>query len=119
MPRVGVLGLTFKENVTDLRNSRVPDIIYELRDYGVEVVVHDPLADPAEAEAEYGIHLVGWSDLGRVDGLVIAVPHQAFVALGTEELIRPLLANGRGVVMDVKGIVKKGMLPPAVHYWRL
>lgn len=119
MPRVGVLGLTFKENVPDLRNSRVPDIIYELRDYGVEVVVHDPLADPAEAEAEYGIHLVGWSDLGRADGLVIAVPHQAFVAMGTEELIRPLLANGRGVVMDVKGIVKKGMLPPAVHYWRL
>ncbi len=99
--RVAVLGLTFKENVPDLRNSRVPDIIHELRDYGVHVMVHDPMADASEAEAEYGIALVAWRDMPKVDGIVVAVGHQAFV------------------VIDVKGVIEPGSLPSHVRYWRL
>ncbi len=117
--RVAVLGLTFKENVPDLRNSRVPDIIHELTDYGVEVVVHDPLADPADAEAEYGIQLIPWNEIGTVDGLVVAVPHDAYAAMGTRELVKPVLAAGGGVVMDVKGILDRTLLPSPIHYWRL
>ncbi len=117
--RVAVLGLTFKENVPDIRNSRVPDIIHELMEYGMDVVTHDPLADPAEAEAEYGIQLVPWSKVGTVDGLVVAVPHDAFTAMGTEELVRPVLAAGRGVVIDVKGVLDRAMLPSTIRYWRL
>ena len=63
--KVAVLGLTFKENVPDLRNSKVPDIIQELREYGVQVLVHDPIAESEEAVDEYGIHLQQWNDLKR------------------------------------------------------
>ncbi|MDP3598456.1 MAG: nucleotide sugar dehydrogenase, partial [Nitrospirota bacterium] len=69
--KVAVLGLTFKENVPDLRNSKVPDIIQELREYGVQVLVHDPIAEPEEAVAEYGIHLQQWDDLKNVDGVIV------------------------------------------------
>ena len=80
--RVLVLGLTFKENTPDLRNSKVIDIVRELRDYGIEVDVHDPWADPEEAKAEYGIALVEAPDLGVYQGVVVAVAHQQFFALG-------------------------------------
>ncbi len=117
--RVAVLGLTFKANVPDLRNSRVPDIIQELRCYGVECVTHDPLADPAEAEAEYGIRPVKWEDIGAVDGLILAVPHTEYAALDAEDLVRPLIASGGGVLMDVMGAVNPRLLPDTIHYWRL
>ncbi len=117
--RVAILGLTFKENVPDLRNSRVPDIIHELVDYGIEVIVHDPLADPEEAEAEYGIRLVPWKDLPSVDGLVLAVGHRVFIEMGTRELIKPLNNATGGVLMDVKGILDPSSLPAKVQYWRL
>jgi UDP-N-acetyl-D-galactosamine dehydrogenase len=116
---VAVLGLTFKENVPDLRNSRVPDIIRELQEYGVQVLVHDPIADPAEAVAEYGIHLQSWSDLQHVDGLIIAVAHRAYVEMSPQELLRPLRNQQEGVVMDVKCVLDRATLPPSVLYWRL
>jgi len=71
--KVAVLGLTFKENVPDLRNSKFPDIIKELREYGVQVVVHDPIAEAEDAIAEYGIHLSEWDSIKNVEGVVLAV----------------------------------------------
>jgi UDP-N-acetyl-D-galactosamine dehydrogenase len=76
--RVNVLGLTFKEDCPDLRNSHVIDVIRELQDYGCEVTVHDPLADPQEAAHEYGARLVAWDQLPvTADALVCAVAHRA------------------------------------------
>ena len=117
--RVAVLGLTFKENVPDLRNSRVPDIVHELRDYGLQVIVHDPLAHPEEAMAEYNIPLVPWEQVKKVDGIVLAVAHQAYIAMGIHELMKPLNDLGSGVVVDVKGILSPRSLPATMKYWRL
>src|SRR5262245_5534223 len=84
--KVVVLGLTFKENVPDLRNSKVPDIIKELREYGVQVVVHDPIAEAEEAIAEYGIYLSEWGAIKNVDGVVLAVSHRAYREMGVAQL---------------------------------
>ena len=117
--KVAVLGLTFKENVPDLRNSRVPDIIQELREYGVQVSVHDPIAEPEEAVAEYGIHLQQWNDLKNVDGLVIAVAHRAYAEMGLQELLKPLRNQREGVVIDVKSLLDRAKLSSSLKYWRL
>lgn len=74
--KVGVLGLSFKENVRDLRNSRVPDIVRELQSFGVEVLVYDPVAEKAHAKHEYGIDLCDRKDLTNLDALIIAVSHE-------------------------------------------
>ncbi|TAL09349.1 MAG: nucleotide sugar dehydrogenase [Nitrospirae bacterium] len=116
--RVAVLGLTFKEDVPDVRNSRVPDIVRELKQYGVEVTVHDPLVESADAEREYGIGLAAWESLKNFDGLVLAVPHRAYREKGHAALLR-ILKGGSGVVMDVKGLLDPKALPADVSYWRL
>jgi UDP-N-acetyl-D-galactosamine dehydrogenase len=117
--KVAVLGLTFKENVPDLRNSKVPDIIQELREYGVQVLVHDPIADPEEAAEEYGIHLSKWGALKNVDGLVIAVAHRAYAEMGLQELLKPLRSQQEGVVIDVKCLLDRAKLSSSLKYWRL
>lgn len=117
--KVAVLGLTFKENVPDLRNSRVPDIIQELREYGVQVLVHDPIAEPKEAVAEYGIHLQSWNDLTNIDGLIIAVSHRSYAEMDLQELLKPLRSQQEGVVIDVKCLLDQAKLPPSLTYWRL
>src|SRR5678809_1642452 len=117
--RVAVLGLTFKENVPDLRNSKVPEIIQELREYGVQVSVHDPIAEPEEAVAEYGIHLQQWDELKNVDGLVIAVAHRVYVEMGLPDLLKPLRSQQEGVVVDVKCLLDQAKLPKTLKYWRL
>jgi len=117
--KVAVLGLTFKENVPDLRNSKVPEIIQELREYGVQVSVHDPIAEPEEAVAEYGIHLQQWNDLKNVDGLVIAVAHRTYTEMGLRELLKPLRNQQDGVVIDVKSLLDQTKLPKTLKYWRL
>jgi len=117
--KVAVLGLTFKENVPDLRNSKVPDIIQELREYGIQVSVHDPIAEPDEAVAEYGIHLQQWNDLKDVDGIVIAVAHRAYADMGLQELLKPLRHQQEGVVIDVKCLLDQAKLSPSLKYWRL
>jgi UDP-N-acetyl-D-galactosamine dehydrogenase len=117
--RVAVLGLTFKEDVPDLRNSRVPDIIRELREYGVQVVVHDPLAEREEAAAEYGIDLSGWDSLKGADGIVLAVAHRAYADMGSQKLLTLLRNQERGVVIDVKGVLDQTQLPKSFAYWRL
>jgi UDP-N-acetyl-D-glucosamine/UDP-N-acetyl-D-galactosamine dehydrogenase len=117
--RVNVLGLTFKENCADLRNSKVVDIIRELQSYGVQVAVHDPQADPEEALEEYGISLCEWSDLPRAEAMVFAVAHDAFKRLDQQALESKI--DQRGCVIDVKGIVRPDMLPGVKPscLWRL
>ena len=116
--RVNVLGLTFKENCADLRNSKVVDIINELRSYGVEVYSHDPEADPDEAMLEYGVKLLAWDDLPRADALVMAVAHNAFQRLGIEELSRKLVKGG--CVIDVKSTLDRNAAEAAgLKVWRL
>ena len=117
--KVAVLGLTFKENVPDLRNSRVPDIIHELCEYGVQVLAHDPIAEPEEAVAEYGIHLQQWNDLKNVDGRVIAVAHRAYAEMSLQELLKPLRSQQDGVVIDVKSLLDRTQLSSSLKYWRL
>ncbi len=116
--RVAVLGLTFKEDVPDVRNSRVPDIVAELQQYNVEVVVHDPLVESADAEREYGIGLVTWESLKDFDGIVLAVPHRAYREMGSATLLR-ILKGASGIVMDVKGLLDPRSVPPGIAYWRL
>jgi len=114
--RVTVLGLTFKENVVDIRNSQVVDIIREFQSFGLDVQVHDPFADPAAAVEEYGITLQ--QDLKPADAVVLAVAHDPYRALGWP-LITRLLRNGRGLVMDVKGVLDLQAKPAEIDVWRL
>lgn len=114
--RVGILGLAFKENVRDLRNSRVPDIVRELREFGVEVMVHDPLVDPEQARHEYGLELKSREELSQLDALVLAVPHRALVEnLGA---FWPMLRHN-GYVIDVKSVLDPSALPEGLRYWSL
>ncbi|MBL8613871.1 MAG: nucleotide sugar dehydrogenase [Myxococcales bacterium] len=113
--RVGVLGLTFKEDVNDLRNSKVPDIIRELRAFGIEPVVHDPHALPHEAKHEYGLSLTPWEEIRNLDGLIVAVAHKAYQDMGQEKLLS-LVRHG-GVVMDVKSFLDAKKLDRSLRYW--
>lgn len=97
---VNVLGLTFKENCPDLRNSKVYDLIRELESYGVNVSVYDPVADPAEAKAEYGIMLTRWEDLPVADAIVMAVAHQGFLSLPLRDY--SAIAKEKACFIDVK-----------------
>ncbi|MCB0137437.1 MAG: hypothetical protein KDD75_20205, partial [Caldilineaceae bacterium] len=99
--RVAILGLTFKENVPDLRNSRVPDIVHELAEYGIEAKVHDPLADPAEATREFGIELVPLEAMREMDAVVLAVPHRNYLADDVARLLDRIL-DRRGIIVDLK-----------------
>jgi UDP-N-acetyl-D-galactosamine dehydrogenase len=112
-----VMGLTFKENVPDLRNSRVIDLIERLRWLGHEVTVHDPLADPAEARHEYGIELSGNGLEGSYDLVVVAVPHAAYEALSDQRL-SGLVAEG-GLLADLKNIYGDRRLGPSIDRWTL
>ncbi|MFZ2627867.1 MAG: UDP binding domain-containing protein, partial [Rugosibacter sp.] len=104
--KVTVLGLTFKENCPDLRNSKVPDIITELQSYGVTVSVHDPLADADEAMHEYGLALTAWDELPAADAVVIAVAHDAYRQLGAAGIAERL--NAAGCIVDVKSLFVQG-----------
>jgi UDP-N-acetyl-D-galactosamine dehydrogenase len=115
---VNVLGLTFKENCPDLRNSRVIDVVRELTAFGARVHVHDPVADPAEAMHEYGLTLTPWDELPRADAIVSAVAHRALRARSVDELAAKLVPNG--VYVDVKSQVDAAALRSrGVQVWRL
>ena len=115
--RVGVLGVTFKENVADTRNSRVPDIIRELQEFGVETLVCDPVAAPDHVQEEYGIELVSRSDLKQLDALIFAVAHDAYQKESLSELSAGL--NSQGVFIDVKSVFDPADLPNGFVYWSL
>ena len=116
--RVTVLGLTFKEDVPDIRNTRVVDIVSELRGFGVEVAMHDPLAPADEAAREYGLTLTPRAALPPADAVVLAVPHAAYRSEGWD-LVTGVLKDGRGLVMDVKGMLDRTRKPDGVQLWRL
>ena len=112
--RVGVLGLTFKENVPDLRNSRVPDIINELRQFGIEPLVHDPYADSEEAYYEYGLTLSDFGSFSDLDALILAVPHKTYFEDYELDVQNILLDSG--IILDVKS----ALMSSSDHkYWSL
>ena len=116
--RVVVLGLTFKENCRDIRNSKVADVVRELREYGCDVSVHDPLASSADAVREYGIKLVSWNDLPRADALVAAVAHRQYLEMPFLELSACLKRGG--VIIDVKSCLDRSAIAAAgFRHWRL
>jgi UDP-N-acetyl-D-galactosamine dehydrogenase len=117
--RVGVLGVTFKENCPDIRNSKVVDIVGELRSWGVEVVLTDPHADAQELHEEYGLSLGTIDPAHQVDALVVAVAHSEFRAMTSQQL-RGLVRSEHPVLIDVKSLYKRADLEAAgFHVWRL
>ncbi|MBC7454763.1 MAG: nucleotide sugar dehydrogenase [Massilia sp.] len=116
--KVNVIGLTFKENCPDLRNSKVADIVSELKSYGVDVFVYDPVASADEARHEYGIDLVSWEDLPRADAIVAAVSHKELVARPLSDFQSKL--NDGGCFIDVKSQFNKNAITEAgFSVWRL
>jgi UDP-N-acetyl-D-galactosamine dehydrogenase len=115
--RVGILGLTFKENVADIRNSKVYDIVHELREFGIDPLVHDPLADPGAATHEYGITLRPIEALCDLHAVIYAVGHQAYAALGQAAIAAMVTPDG--AIIDVKASLDPTSLPPGLRYWSL
>jgi UDP-N-acetyl-D-galactosamine dehydrogenase len=115
--RIGILGITFKEDVPDLRNSRVPDIIAELREFGISASVADPLADPIQAKREYAVDLVPLEHFTQLDGLILAVPHRVLGEKGWGSLFSTLAPGG--VFIDVKSAVPRDRVPRDLRYWSL
>jgi UDP-N-acetyl-D-glucosamine/UDP-N-acetyl-D-galactosamine dehydrogenase len=116
--RVNVLGLTFKENCPDIRNSKVADILRELAEFGVETYVHDPLASREEALAEYGVRLVAWDALPPADALILAVSHKEFLQRSQSDLTRKIVRSG--CVIDVKSVLDADALRrEGLRVWRL
>ena len=114
--RVAVLGLTFKENVPDIRNSRVPDIVFELRQFGISPIVHDALADADETKHEYGITLAKLEEVEGLDALILAVPHTAYVS-DPGRLCAAITPGG--AIMDIKSAMNPRDLPSSIRYWSL
>jgi UDP-N-acetyl-D-galactosamine dehydrogenase len=116
--RVNVLGLTFKENCADLRNSKAADVINELKSYGIEVFVHDPYADPEEALQEYGVHLLDWDDLPRADAIVATVSHKQLLDIPVDDFQKKLIRGG--AFIDVKACFDQASLEEFdIRVWRL
>ena len=115
--RIGIVGITFKEDVPDLRNSRVPDIVAELHEFGISARVADPLADPEEAKREYGIELAPLRSFTKLDGLILAVPHRVLGDTGWDLLFASLTPGG--VFIDVKSAIPRQTVPASIHYWSL
>jgi UDP-N-acetyl-D-galactosamine dehydrogenase len=115
--KIGILGLTFKEDVPDLRNSRVPDIIKALQEFGITPLVHDPLAEVEIANAAYGVNLVSREEVDECDALILAVPHKKYLA-EKDALLDGLVEDG--IFVDIKSafdpdqVTKKGY-----RYWSL
>jgi UDP-N-acetyl-D-galactosamine dehydrogenase len=117
--RVAILGLSFKENVPDLRNTRVVDIIEELRDYGVDVLAHDPLALPEEARNLCGINPVALNQIKDMDAVILAVAHDKYITMGMEK-IASLCKKEKPILLDIKGLFQPAAARKlGINYWRL
>ena len=115
---VTILGFTFKEDIPDLRNTRVVDIVRELEDYGLTVQIHDPCADPEEASREFGVEIVASESLHPADAVILAVPHAGFVERGWPG-VTALLRGARGIVIDVKSVLDRASRPGGIDLRRL
>ena len=117
--RVAILGFTFKENCPDTRNSKVFDIVKELREYGIEPMIADPVADAEEALHHYGISFVSINDVKNMDAVILAVAHDAFHSFNIRDM-DALFAEGKKVFLDVKGLMDRNAYEAAGYdYWRL
>jgi UDP-N-acetyl-D-galactosamine dehydrogenase len=114
--RVGILGMTFKENVPDIRNSRSPDIVRELGRFGIAPIVSDPLASPVEVEREYGLVLADRAKACDLDAMILVVPHNEYLA---EPLRLICSLRPGGILVDVKSALDPEGLPRNVRYWSL
>jgi UDP-N-acetyl-D-galactosamine dehydrogenase len=113
-----VLGITFKENCPDIRNSKVIDVVRELQSFGARVLVHDPIASSAECEHEYGLGLTDWDALPQAAAIVASVSHKEYADMGVDGLLRKLVPGG--VFVDVKSAYDPVALQSAgVRSWRL
>ncbi len=116
--KIAVLGLTFKENCSDIRNSRVIDIINELNTYSVEVLIHDPIANKAQAKQEYGLDLIGWDAVCDVDAIILCVAHKQFLQISPSEYAQKF--SGARVLADVKAVLdKQAFEQQDIDLWRL
>lgn len=117
--RVAILGFTFKENCPDTRNSKVFDIVKELREYGIEPIVADPAADVAEAKRLYGLEFADMTQIQNMDAVILAVAHDAFSKLSMED-INKFFGQGQKVLLDIKGLLDRQAYEKAGYtYWRL
>lgn len=117
--KVAIYGITFKENCPDVRNTKVVDIINELKEYGVETVVYDPEADREDLEREYGIKLTDEKDIKNVDAIIFAVPHNIFKEINLKQL-KDKFSNHKYVLIDVKGLFERKEAEEENYiYWRL
>jgi UDP-N-acetyl-D-galactosamine dehydrogenase len=117
-PLVTVLGVTFKENVPDIRNTRVIDIVHELADFGIAVQLHDPMADGDLLREAYGLSLTPLDDLKPADAVVLAVAHKAYREAGWK-LVSDLLGPSGGFVADIPALLDRESTPADVTLWRL
>jgi len=115
--RVGILGFTFKQDVPDLRNTKVVDVVRELREFGIEPLVHDPLVSAEAVLKEYGVRTTSWEELASLDAMLLAVPHREFLDKPANELLAPLRHGG--VFMDLKSAVDPSEARPDVRHWSL
>lgn len=115
--RVAILGITFKENVPDLRNSRIPDIVDTLREFGIDPMIFDPLANQAEVHHEYGLKMCHEKDLHDLDAVIYAVQHNIFKEK-YEKAVLGQIKQG-GVLIDIKSVLKPSDIRDDLHYWSL
>jgi UDP-N-acetyl-D-galactosamine dehydrogenase len=115
--RVGVLGLTFKEDCNDLRNSKVPDILTELRQFGIQPLIHDSRGNPNEAKHEYGVTMSQLEDYKNLDGLIVAVSHKEYIQLGQQKILGMLRDNG--CFVDIKSVFSPAGMERGIEYWSL
>ena len=117
--KVAVLGFTFKENCPDTRNTKVMDIVNELKEYGIIPLIMDPEADEGEAERLYGINFTDMKEIRDMDAVILAVAHDGFRQLGRKDMDR-LYGNGKKVLLDLKGLLdRKAFEDAGYRYWRL
>ncbi|MFC4302715.1 nucleotide sugar dehydrogenase [Cohnella boryungensis] len=118
--RIGFLGLAYKENCADIRNTKVTDIIQELKDYGVTPIVADPLVDREQVHEEYGIELVDISDMKELSAVVVAVPHQQFAEMSKREYEEMFAAGRTKILIDIKGVYDRADFEDSgFYYWSL
>lgn len=116
---VTILGVTFKENVPDIRNSKVIDIVRELKEYGIDVQLNDPLASSVQIKDEYGLELKDLKELALADAVILAVPHREYVEKGWKLIVPLLKKNQKSVVVDVKSVLTREDCPEWIKLWRL
>lgn len=113
--KVGIMGITFKENCPDIRNTKVIDIINELREYGVDVLVYDPIANKDDVKSEYNIDLVSYENLQKLDAVLIAVEHEEFKNLDIKD-IKNMQNKKNPIIIDIKGIFDKDKITGCMYY---